>query len=580
MSTNIIDPAALSYDEIVADLTTFAKSYTGQNQGVKDFLESSASMVLIELLAGYAAYNSVNSLAALREAFIATAQQPGNIVDAANQLGYNVNRRSAPSFLLNITASASNNLGYRTPVGTYQGQPLVLAESLTIPAGPSQIEVFLGSWVELQIPVTETKAWNRLLIEDVTVDNDIVNLVKLSINSTPFKLTANPEDLFDIALTVSRETVASTAVSASGDYITVAQSYLQGTAVQILPVDNTSQLPSPFNADVVYYVVPIGDNTRIQFALSFSDAMLGTPRVIDITNQGANSFYIQPVPFGATASQDLVLMRTTSDGAQLIFGDGTIGVLLTAGMNVDIQYVSSAGSAALRDAVAEDFQLSIGATVVSVESFNRGSDEDPLEKIAVLAPAYYGAKRRMVTSDDHAAVLMGYSGDLISASSQQNTDGAGSYVVQLVYLFAPYPNGTPRLATNSEKLDMLAYLEPFRMVAVKLVIADPNLVLFQPRITILYSPGVVVAELTQQIILAINSFCYQLGQDFHVGSVIDAISSIDGVLRVYMQRPVSDRTLQYNEYIALDTNYFLTNLSLTQDPTSIVLVTDTTGGYQ
>lgn len=126
---------------------------------------------------------------------------------------------------------------------------------------------------------------------------------------------------------------------------------------------------------------------------------------------------------------------------------------------------------------------------------------------------------------------------------------------------------------------MLTYLEQFRMISVRLLINDPIPVTLQPKFTIVHEVGVKTDELTQQVILTVNNFCYQLGVNFHIGAVVDALSNIVGVTRVYLHRPISDYPLEYNQYMRLDVRYLKANLTLTSNTESVETVTETEGGY-
>lgn len=578
--TQIVSVPSLSFEEIRADLVAYARSYAEQGQGWQDYLDSSSATVLLDLLAGMGSYNSTHALAALRESFLFWAKKKGNVVDHAATLGYKTARVQAPQFRLNLNIRTDAFLSFREVQGSFQGQSLSLEESLQVSSGAVQLDFYLGEWKEETFVITDTRAFKRLLIQDTSVDNRENRFVRMLINDVSVSLTSNVEDIIEGEVTASRELISlDTSVNEQNNTITVDQQYLLGTAVRVSPQDSQTLMPFPLNENSIYYVVPQEDHRLIKLAPSFAAANYAIPQVIDLTSTGSGLMNIIPLPFGTTSAQEKVVVRTTSDGIQFLFGDGQIGRLLKAGDVVNVRYLSTTGSIPVRSIDPSDISLNIDAEVVSIEDIDRGSDGDSAEKIALVAPAYHGSKRRMVTKYDHAAVFLSYAGDFISTSAKKIEQEGQCCMVNLCYLYRPYPNGSARVATNLEKDNMMLFLESFRMIGTKLVISDPQAVILQPKLTVLVSEGTNIRELSQELLLTVQGFCFKLDTTFHVGAVIEALGQLDAVKRIYWHRPVSDRVLEWNQYIWLDVNYFKSNLTVVTDSAQIETVTDSTGGY-
>lgn len=135
--------------------------------------------------------------------------------------------------------------------------------------------------------------------------------------------------------------------------------------------------------------------------------------------------YLTPVRYAEQMqppnSESKVLVRTLADGVVLVFGDGEFGFKPLFGSSVAFDFVSTVGRADVEvssSKLKENINWAKEAKVLSenidsIEVLNPGYGGDSIEKIKTLARGYFAARRRMLTADDHKAVLMSYP-DVIS----------------------------------------------------------------------------------------------------------------------------------------------------------------------
>jgi hypothetical protein len=95
------------------------------------------------------------------------------------------------------------------------------------------------------------------------------------------------------------------------------------------------------------------------------------------------------------------------------------------------------------------------------------------------------------------------------------------------------------------------------------------------KITIVVDEGVTESFIRSSIEDIVEDSTWSLGTTFYIGYIFDQIAEIEGVNRIYIERPVSDRTLEYQEYLKL---IFL-DLTVTSDVTNFMSVTPTDTGY-
>lgn len=201
-----------------------------------------------------------------------------------------------------------------------------------------------------------------------------------------------------------------------------------------------------------------------------------------VVKQAGNSMATTPLK-GVRFAEEMVppdsaykvLIRSTYDGAMLVFGDGTFGYKVGAGDIVQVNYLSTVGRPAvsvstesLREAIQWTGDASwIAEFIDYIEVLSPGYADDSLDKLKSIASGYFAAKRRMLTVADHNAVLMSYP-DVISAGTQRKGygDGQSCCIVQMCPLFED------EHVVNSEDRDTLIQEVTVDNGAFKFIVAE------------------------------------------------------------------------------------------------------------
>ncbi|MFA5071262.1 MAG: hypothetical protein WC511_02715 [Candidatus Pacearchaeota archaeon] len=239
-----------------------------------------------------------------------------------------------------------------------------------------------------------------------------------------------------------------------------------------------------------------------------------------------------------------VLIKTYQGGILLVFGDGYIGLQLRVNDAVKFNYINTLGPLDVASLVPDNLTKNLDCTINSIQVLNPGYVGDTIPKMAATAPGYLTSKRRMVTGLDHVYIFLNYSGSLISAGYKKMESGCCT--ILLAYLF-----DDEHIASISEIDAMYAFLDDYKMVGEELSIQPPKKIGVEMKMVCIIEEGVQQSEIEAAIKETIATNTMKLGTTFHVGQITSEVSKISGVIRVYSERPVSDKTFAYNEYLKL-----------------------------
>lgn len=239
-----------------------------------------------------------------------------------------------------------------------------------------------------------------------------------------------------------------------------------------------------------------------------------------------------------------VIVKTNSGGVLVIFGDGVLGSQIRVNDEIVVNYVNTQGPLGVLSINPEELTTNISCTISQVSVLVPGYNIDSLSKIAVLAPGYISSKRRMVTGPDHKYILLSYSGSLISANWQK--EERDCCTILLSYLF-----DDEHFATFTEKDSIYDFLDNYKVVGARLSLVDPVKIGMELKVVVVVNEGVTQLNLETEIRTIVSKYVMQLGTVFHIGQITADIAQISGVRRVYLQRPVSDKVLSFEEYLKL-----------------------------
>ena len=131
------------------------------------------------------------------------------------------------------------------------------------------------------------------------------------------------------------------------------------------------------------------------------------------------------VEYAEDMGKDTCLVKTHPDGVVLVFGDDVFGKRLHSKDLLVFNYFSTAGALTVTELSSLSSQVSVSVgTLVTAELLYPGSDTDSVAKMKAQASQYNAARRRMVTLDDHLAILGSYPG--VVSTNVQRTASDGS----------------------------------------------------------------------------------------------------------------------------------------------------------
>lgn len=263
-----------------------------------------------------------------------------------------------------------------------------------------------------------------------------------------------------------------------------------------------------------------------------------------------------------------VLIKTYQGGILLVFGDGYIGYQLRVNDAVQFNYINTSGPIGASGITPDEITKILNCTINSVQIINPGYNQDSIPKMAAVAPGYLTSKRRMVTGTDHVYIFMNYSGSMISAGYQKLE--AECCTILLAYLF-----DDEHIASITEIDAMYGFLDDYKMVGERISIQHPVKVGIETSIVCIIEEGVQQSEIEDLIKSTIAKYTMKLGTTFHLGQITSEVSRVDGVKRVYMIRPVSDKTLDYKQYLKL----ISLKVVVTANANYVVEVTPDNSGY-
>lgn len=250
-----------------------------------------------------------------------------------------------------------------------------------------------------------------------------------------------------------------------------------------------------------------------------------------------------------------VLERTDIGSLLLLFGDGTLGPRILSGQEVLLDYVTTDGALGVHTIANSEVDPIFDGTITDVVVMEPGSGADSLAKIQLTASGYYQTKRRMCTDEDHVYIFLNYSGDLVSASAQQKEGFGVCCTVLLSYLFEDEHLVVP---ASPEEIAILAFLEEKKIIGEKIELTAPELIEVDLKITLVIEEGydaLVIENLVRSIL---NELTWSLGTTFHVGEFTTRVGAIKGVIRVYLEKPLDDKELAFNQYLKLALNHTIT----------------------
>lgn len=335
---NIINPTSISYEEILADVTSYVRSKG--TDAWKDFSATTAGATVLELISGLAAFTDHDVKTAVLENNRDTARLKSSLYGMASLLGYPIRRKSAPKLKIKLTLEGSNQVEISRfqPIGTFKSIAIVPLKNYILSPGTNEIYCAVGEWKRTTFSVNQTQSFSRYFFSNTYVENDI--------------------------------------------------------------------LWSP-NSDLSFPLLEL----YVSYSLSS----------INSEDEEVKE-KVTLVEYPERLNGNSCLVRTGTDGVLFIFGDGNLGRRLRLTDTLEFTYLQTQGlleNAKLSD-LDTGFSVNIG-TATEVQLLYPGANEDSLEKLRTIMSGYHASRRRMVTIEDHIAILSSYPG-VVSANVREITD--------------------------------------------------------------------------------------------------------------------------------------------------------------
>lgn len=122
--------------------------------------------------------------------------------------------------------------------------------------------------------------------------------------------------------------------------------------------------------------------------------------------------------------------------------------------------------------------------------------------------------------------------------------------------FSPSHSDVPPYSAfrpSSEEEKLLAYLGDYKPVGEVVELVNPTKIHLRLKMTIVVEEGTDTLSLkNKKIVPLLNSMLYQLNGTFRPGEFIARLSGISGILRVYLEQPTSDLSMDTFHYLGID----------------------------
>lgn len=297
-----------------------------------------------------------------------------------------------------------------------------------------------------------------------------------------------------------------------------------GMRVRVRTEDDDTVLPDGLEAGSFYYAVPVPveGRVRIRLARAYDDAVSGAAP--------SQSVPLRP-PREGTLQGGLLLDLFADQGSLPLTADTLTYQTVTS-------YMSSIGA---------------GAGFLTGRKGPNGVSGVPSGAKVVLEP------REGVTLP--LPLLPGEPYYLVRVEGTTNVRFAATRADALrgihLHLYPP-PGGAPTgpvdvtVYGTPEEDAFRAYLDRYRVLGERIVFVDPSPVYLKPSMTVVTDGRVSSAQVEDAILELLASRLLRLSGTFYIGDVVREISGLAGVRRVYLRKPLSDRILEWNEYLDVE----------------------------
>ena len=287
--------------------------------------------------------------------------------------------------------------------------------------------------------------------------------------------------------------------------------------------DGTVKLPTGLESGEFYYAIPIPGTNRVRFAESF-DKAVGTDNV--------EVEYIPLYPpsvgeLGGFLLMDCFLDNTTIPlKASNIFYNQIADYLNSINVGSENRLVMATGYP-YGYPTGTKLKLSVGETT-------------PTLPIGLSVDSFYYLIRIPGSSNVRFATTRSRAMRGLAITLAEGEDLAGEVEVTIY--------GTP------EEDALREYLEDFRVAGEQIFFVDPVDVTLDIKMNVVIDSSSSHQLVLDKIEEVLSSYTNQLSSVFNIGRVTKELNEIPEILRLYIERPLSDYRLAFNEYLTLSAN--------------------------
>ena len=197
---------------------------------------------------------------------------------------------------------------------------------------------------------------------------------------------------------------------------------------------------------------------------------------------------------------------------QISFGDGILGLKLTDGNIITVNYISTEGTSAAGANSFVMMQTLNGfspSSVSPVYAASTGGQKESISSIKYTAPKTFSAQNRAVTVDDYITLIQennqGFSFDAVNVWGGQDNNPP---VYGQVFVCLK-PSGATTLTETQKQLILKNVLQPISILTVNSTIVDPDYNYVQVISSVLYdskATNYTSSQITQLVTAAIQQF--------------------------------------------------------------------------
>lgn len=352
---------------------------------------------------------------------------------------------------------------------------------------------------------TANMAMNEAFLDSATIRDNVVNQAKL-LNYTPTSIKASYAYLHITVQTALNNDVYPNSVTLQSGPVATGGNYVWNILESITkPVDQTTGQTTftcvkIYEGSIVNYSYTVNKFIKQIFNIPTAEADVTTLAIRVKANASSTTSDVYNLVDNVTtvSASDRVYFLTEGDDMryEVQFGDGVIGRELGDGEVIDMSYLVTKGAEAngvnkfsfvgrFVDSNGNVYNASNVAFELADKS-NYGSAAESLESIKYIAPRFYSAQYRAVTSQDYEVItkklydnaksVVAYGGDELNPP-----------VYGKVYIAIKTKTGSK--LNDATKKSLSTQLRSYSMASIESVIVDADTMFIYPKVFLQYDPA-------------------------------------------------------------------------------------------